>query len=375
MLFKLHSRYVYYEEGNVTADNALAIHYAAKKYMITQLENMCTAFIEKNLDQSNVCTLFQRSTEFSAKDLEKTCFAYIQNNAASVLKSDNIVILSYENMLRIICSDILLCKNESAVYEACIKWATGRCQADRPGVDVSDEAIRDMLGAILYEIRLPQIEFSVLGNLIGTSWVVSPEEKGYLFSYVFTKETSPLMKFSMTPRIYTKYSTNRFCNMTGFTGSQITKTNDQVHSLCMQTSADTNLLGFTMVAGNEADHPFNAGTLTVTGTVGTNHTTKVPRKTGTAQIELTMKPIRIQAGVKYTIAYKFDTIPEYKTIYSNYRPGAVGGGYQRSTTGNPNQVTARQTGPTFTFTPCLDDNNHTSPTCGQFTHVLFGLVN
>ena len=348
--------------------------------MITQLEVMCTEFIEKNLDQSNVCTFFQTSTEFSANDLEKTCFAYILDNVASVFTSDDIVNLNAENMRRIVSKDFLSCGNESAVYTACIKWATDRCEAENNEVDVTDEAIRDMLGAILYEIRLPQLELSVLGKLLGSSWIVSPEEKGYLFTYAFTKETIPDMKFSMTPRIYTKYNTNRFCNMTGFTNSQITKTNDQIHSLCMQTSADTNLFGFTMVAGYDTDHPFNAGTLTVTATDGTNHTAKVPRKTGTAQIELTMKPIRIQAGVKYTITYKFDTTPEYKTSYTKYRPshGRVGvgiGGYQRSIPGNPNQVTARQTGPTFTFTPCLHDNNHTSPTCGQFTHVLFGLVN
>ena len=352
----------------------MAIHYAAKKYMITQLETMCTEFVEKNLDQSNACTLFQRSTEFSAKDLEQRCFTFIQNNAASVLTSDDIINLNSENMHRIISSDFLLSGNESAIYNACIKWATGRCETDSNGLDVTDEAIRDMLGAILYEIRLPQIELSVLATLLGTSFVVSPEEKGYLFTYVSTKQQMPLMKFAVAPRICTKYSTNRFCNMAGFTPSTITQTNDQVHSLCMQTSADINLFGFTMEAGNVADHPFNAGTLTVTATDGTNQTTKVPGKTGNAQVDIIMKPLRVTAGVIYTMTYKFDISPKYSTNCTTYTPLAYDQNYMYQP-GNPDQVTAANIGPTFTFTTSAEANNHSSPTCGQFTQVLFSLIN
>ena len=338
---------------------------------------MCTEFIEKNLDQSNVCTLFQRSTEFNAKDLEQRCFTYIQANAASVFVSNDITNLNSENLLRIVSVDFLSCGNESAVYKACIKWAVCRCQASIPGLLLcTDAAIRDMLGSILYEIRLPQIELHVLGKLLGTSFVVSPEEKGYLFTYVSTRKPIADMKFSMTPRICNKYNTNRFCNMTGFTGSQITKTNDQVHSLCMQTSADINLFGFTMVAGNEADHPFNAGTLTVTATDGTNHTAKVPRKTGNAQVDIIMKPLRITAGVIYTITYKFDTSPSYNTTYANYTRIPREFGQFIFAVDRWDHVTALQTGPKFTFSsPFSPRNNHTSPTSGQFTHVLFDLVN
>ncbi len=51
---------MYYEEATLTGDNVLCVLYAAKKYMLPDLENLCREFLDKELCPANVCPVLDQ---------------------------------------------------------------------------------------------------------------------------------------------------------------------------------------------------------------------------------------------------------------------------------------------------------------------------
>ncbi len=56
---------MYYEKATLTGDNVLSILYAAKKYILPDLENLCREFLDKELCPSNVCIVLEQVNDFS----------------------------------------------------------------------------------------------------------------------------------------------------------------------------------------------------------------------------------------------------------------------------------------------------------------------
>ena len=53
-------RFMYYEKATLTGDNVLCMLYAAKKYMLPDLEDICKEFLDKELDPNNVCPVLSQ---------------------------------------------------------------------------------------------------------------------------------------------------------------------------------------------------------------------------------------------------------------------------------------------------------------------------
>ncbi len=52
--------FIYYEQTALNGDTVLGVLYAAKKYMLPALENVCKEFLEKELDPNNVMPVFEQ---------------------------------------------------------------------------------------------------------------------------------------------------------------------------------------------------------------------------------------------------------------------------------------------------------------------------
>ena len=53
---------MYYEEANLSGENILTVLYCAKKYMIPGLKELCSEFLEKEMDHNNVCFILEQVT-------------------------------------------------------------------------------------------------------------------------------------------------------------------------------------------------------------------------------------------------------------------------------------------------------------------------
>ena len=139
-------------------------------------------FVPRKIEATNACFLYQDSKDFDAGEfLSERCLDFICCNAGEVFKYDNIKVFTQASLLEIVNQDHLNCESESAVYGACFKWAELQCPSSN--LPVSSERIRELLGPVLYAIRFPLMGVDTLSWVIGNNWVLSPEEKGHLFTY------------------------------------------------------------------------------------------------------------------------------------------------------------------------------------------------
>ena len=204
-------RYVYYETCTITPGNVLALRYTGRKYMMSCLADTCTRYVDDKMAVDNVCTIFQKCLEFGDGDLEDRCMTFIYENATSVLTCDDMAALENEALMKIVESDILFCGGEANVFRACVEWARKKCICKN--LIGSDPEIRDELGEILFQIRLPKIDSKEIASLLGTSSIVTDEEKGALYTYAFTHTPDPRLRFSTKPRAYQTKRVSRFTNM------------------------------------------------------------------------------------------------------------------------------------------------------------------
>ena len=61
-------RFMYYEKATLNGDNVLCVLYAAKKYMMQDLEKLCREFLEKELCPTNVCPVLDQVNSFMQKN-------------------------------------------------------------------------------------------------------------------------------------------------------------------------------------------------------------------------------------------------------------------------------------------------------------------
>ena len=55
---------MYYEEAKLSGENILTVLYCAKKYMVSGLKDLCSEFLEEQLDHSNVCFILEQVQHF-----------------------------------------------------------------------------------------------------------------------------------------------------------------------------------------------------------------------------------------------------------------------------------------------------------------------
>ena len=124
---------------------------------------------------------------------------YIRLNARSLLHSSDLFDLNYVTMALVVGSN-LCCDGDGDVYNACIRWVS--YNVTNNGLELSDDIIPKELGTILYHIRLPSLSVEELEHMLGTSCVVSEEERQALVQYVGLGKGESDLTFPTVPRVY-----------------------------------------------------------------------------------------------------------------------------------------------------------------------------
>ena len=324
--------------------------------MTPQLVLMCSQYVQTNLNMDNACTLLQRSIEFEAKYFEEQCLLYTLYNATTVLKSEDLHNLGAVALKKIVESDILMCGDEGGVYSACVRWAVGRGGC-------SDRKTRDVLGPILPLIRLPTMQPGDIAAAIGSSDIVTAEEKGLLYTYAFTREGKESLPFATVPRVYNYQKVSRFASDKS---SKID--NCQHHSVFMKANTDIHLFGFSLAACQE-NKVLAPGTLTVVSSSGEEYTTSFLGSKGVLLPDVMIKPIRMTANAKYVLKFDFTEKPIQVMTYQNYYNGDLGSKILSYTYVSSNKVT-------FTISNTeTSDINGSSVQSGQFSNIFFAVAN
>lgn len=69
-----HFRYIYTDNTDIISFNdACALYYAAKKYMLLHLKTECLEYLINNLTAADCCLAYEFAQMFDEKDLLKAC--------------------------------------------------------------------------------------------------------------------------------------------------------------------------------------------------------------------------------------------------------------------------------------------------------------
>lgn len=145
---------MYTDEVDLSYTNVFSAMYAAKKYMIPALEEICNSHMETNIDVENVCYMLAKAQLLSMDNLVSMCIQFIPNTTSNVLKSSSFLELTYASLC-IIIELVYLDAKELDIFKACMKWSEKECT--RRVLRVTQTNKINMLGKALFLIHIPAI--------------------------------------------------------------------------------------------------------------------------------------------------------------------------------------------------------------------------
>ena len=177
-------RYLYYEEAIITEDNVLCILYNAHKYMMPALARRCIEFARRILDVTNVCQLYESAKLYDESDLQERCRQIIQDSMLKVTQQDAFLDITQETLMDMLSFKYLNIP-EADLVQAVTAWAEEECH--RRHLELTPGNKRDVLGDVIYSLRLPTLTLEELENV---SDILSSQEVSAITSYKTTGDSS-----------------------------------------------------------------------------------------------------------------------------------------------------------------------------------------
>ncbi|XP_052226322.1 BTB/POZ domain-containing protein 6-like isoform X3 [Dreissena polymorpha] len=189
-------RYIYGDQVSINEDTVLLLLYAAKKYDVPCLENLCRSYMDLNMDPDNVCTILDQAIVFDCADLRCKCLKFITRESKTVLKSESFLKITQAGLKEI----VQLCQfnaSEIDIYLAYKQWASQRCTT--AGIQQTVRAIRKELGEeVISLIRFPSMTLDEMSDVVALDDVLTNEEKVSVFRTSIKKQN--VSKFIDEPR-------------------------------------------------------------------------------------------------------------------------------------------------------------------------------
>jgi PHR domain/BTB And C-terminal Kelch len=184
MVFDVLYRFIYCEFADVSCDTALALLYAAKKYLLLDLVEQCRKFLQDNLTSESVSSILDLGLAFDEPDLISRCLDFISEHAYEVFSTEGFLNMTSTALEAVVRLDVLSA-TEQLMYDSCIAWARHNCL---PESSPSDTQIREALGSLVYGIRFPSMDPVEFTRLVMRSDVLSQDEKLAVYYFYHTRD-------------------------------------------------------------------------------------------------------------------------------------------------------------------------------------------
>lgn len=184
--FPMLYRYIYQDKAYINSSNAVPLLYAAKKYILPDLEQRCTAFLEGSVTLDNVCTLLEQGVQVDERQLIDRCLNLIMLRTKEVIATSNWLELGPSALAAVLnCPSLSV--SEIDVFKACVAWATEACiKASKPPVPTN---LQTMLGDLLYAIQMTNMNLQEFSVIVVPSGLLSDKDE----LTVYKKLTSPFV--------------------------------------------------------------------------------------------------------------------------------------------------------------------------------------
>lgn len=191
-------RYMYYDEVQLTIDNAPEVLFLARKYLIPSLAEICTEFIAGNLTVANTLPVLDHCCLLGVSNgLEKQCWTIIDQHASEVAQDHQFVEIDHRTLTAFLKRDSLVAK-ETVLFQAAVRWAGRECQ--RLSLPLTAENRREVLGDAFYSIRFPLMSMKEFTENVAQSSYLSHEEVANMYIGFNSNFQSCNVKFPTEPR-------------------------------------------------------------------------------------------------------------------------------------------------------------------------------
>ena len=166
-------RFLYTDECNLTADNAMSVLYLAKKYIVPSLAEKCIEFLESIFTAENILTILHRTVQLDEKNLEKKCWDFVELHASEVVASVAFIDINQSTLTDVLKRESLNVK-EYDLYNAVLKWSEEECS--RKGMEANATNKRTAIANAIYQIRFASMTLQEFGQITSQSSMLTPEE-------------------------------------------------------------------------------------------------------------------------------------------------------------------------------------------------------
>ena len=189
---------MYYDEVQLTTDNAPEVLFLARKYLIPSLAEICTEFIASNLTVANTLPVLDHCCLLGVSNgLEKQCWTIIDQHASEVAQDHQFVEIDHRTLTAFLKRDSLVAK-ETVLFQAAVRWAGRECQ--RLSLPLTAENRREVLGDAFYSIRFPLMSMKEFTENVAQSSYLSHEEVANMYIGFNSNFQSCNVKFPTEPR-------------------------------------------------------------------------------------------------------------------------------------------------------------------------------
>lgn len=121
-------RYLYTDEIDIDANNALEVLRCANYFDLADLEDKCVKTVLRTLTIYNVCALYPQTYQLSER-LAAKCVQLMQAKTDWLLDNGELLAMPPAAFAEILKLDQLNVRSEKSVYVALLRWACERCDA------------------------------------------------------------------------------------------------------------------------------------------------------------------------------------------------------------------------------------------------------
>ena len=239
-------RFLYTDNCNLTADNAVFVLYLAKKYIVPSLAEKCIEFLEANLAAENVFVVLQQALQFDERKLEKKCWDMIDLKTSEAIVSDAFTDITQSTLVEFLKRESLNVK-EVDLFKAVVKWSEAECL--RKGKESNTKNKRAVMGNAIYQIRFASMSLEEFGQNVAQSDLLAPKEIIFFYDKFSGVERRSEV-WNMTERRTKEEILLRCCRFNDYVlGSLSTDDITLKNELCVSFSKTVKLHGVRMFGG------------------------------------------------------------------------------------------------------------------------------
>ena len=166
-------RFLYTDDCNLTADNAVFVLYLAKKYIVPSLAEKCVEFLEASLAAENVFVVLEQALHFDEENLEKKCWDIIDLKTSEAVVSDAFTDICQSTLMEFLKRESLNVK-EVDLFKAVVKWSEAECLRQEKETNGTNK--RAAIGNAIYQIRFASMTLDEFAQNVSPSALLTAEE-------------------------------------------------------------------------------------------------------------------------------------------------------------------------------------------------------